>query len=93
MLERLKNKDDAFIINALTSITRNPSFGVYPKVLVQDNGKEWVNEQVMSFCKSNGTKQVFGLPYNPKPNALTESTNNIIRSVMRSLFIHTASLN
>jgi len=45
------------------------------------------------FCNENGIKQIFGLSYSPQSNALAETTNNIIRNVMRALFTKNGSLN
>lgn len=47
---------------------------------------------MIEFCNEHGIKQIFGLSYSPQSNALAETTNNIIRDVMRALLIKNGSL-
>ena len=45
------------------------------------------------FCEENNIKQVFGLSYYPKSNALCEATNGVIRNILCHLFIKNGNKN
>jgi transposase InsO family protein len=91
MLAKLKSKESREVIKSfeeqILPQTTGEYWGNYCKTLITDNGTEFKNEQMSEFCKENSIKQVFGLSYSPKSNALAEATNNIIRNILRHLFI------
>jgi transposase InsO family protein len=91
MLARLKSKESREVVKGfeeqILPQTTGEYWGSYCKTLITDNGTEFKNEQMSEFCEQNNIKQVFGLSYSPKSNALAEATNNIIRNILRHLFI------
>jgi transposase InsO family protein len=91
MLAGLKTKEAREVVKAfeeqILPQTTGEYWHEYCKTLVTDNGTEFKNEQMTEFCEENNIKQVFGLSYSPKSNALAEATNNIIRNILRHLFI------
>jgi transposase InsO family protein len=46
-------------------------YGV-PRVLVSDNGPQWISEEFQQFCASNLIQSVLSSPYHPKTNGLAE---------------------
>jgi transposase InsO family protein len=91
MLARLKSKEAREVVKAfdeqILPQTTGEYWHNYCKTLVTDNGTEFKNEQMTQFCEENNIKQVFGLSYSPKSNALCEATNGVIRNILRHLFI------
>jgi transposase InsO family protein len=91
MLGRLKTKEAREVVKAfeeqILPQTTGDYWHSYCKTLVTDNGTEFKNEQMSQFCEENNIKQVFGLSYSPKSNALCEATNGVIRNILRHLFI------
>lgn len=87
MMAKLKTKTASSVVNAFENSILLQSRGAVPKSLVSDNGLEFKNDLMDEFCNEHGIKQIFGQTYNPKSNALAESTNNIIRKVMRAVFL------
>ena len=86
-LSRLKNEDAKTVVDGLREICILQANNNYPNVLVSDDGLEFKNVFMSDFCNENGIKQVFGRSYSPQSNSLAEATNNIIRQVMRVLFV------
>lgn len=43
-----------------------------------DNGKEYINEEFMSFCKSKGTVIEKTIPYTPQQNGKSERMNRTL---------------
>jgi hypothetical protein len=91
MLGKLKTKEAREVVKAfeeqILPQTTGDYWHSYCKTLVTDNGTEFKNEQMSQFCEENNIKQVFGLSYSPKSNALCEATNGVIRNILRHLFI------
>jgi transposase InsO family protein len=91
MLARLKTKEAREVVKAfedqILPQTTGEYWHTYCKTLITDNGTEFKNEQTTQFCEENNIKQVFGLSYSPKSNALCEATNGIIRNILRHLFL------
>jgi hypothetical protein len=91
MLARLKTKEAREVVKAfeeqILPQTSGDYWHNYCNTLVTDNGTEFKNEQMTQFCEENNIKQVFGLSYSPKSNALCEATNGVIRNILRHLFI------
>jgi transposase InsO family protein len=91
MLARLKTKEAREVVKALEEQilpqTTGEYWHSYCKTLITDNGTEFKNDQMSQFCEENNIKQVFGLSYSPKSNALCEATNGIIRNILRHLFL------
>ena len=89
-IERLKNKDAETVKNAFQHIVETKASG-YPSILYSDNGLEFANEKLSGYCDEHGIKQIFTPTYTPL--GLVESTNGIIRQIIRALFLQTGTLN
>ena len=50
-----------------------------PKLILQDNGNEFRNEQLMSMFNSLGIKHVYSNPYYPKGNSRVENIHNFLK--------------
>ena len=49
-----------------------------PKFILQDNGTEFRNEQLMSMFDSLGIKHIYSNPYYPKGNSMIENIHNFL---------------
>lgn len=67
-------------IEALRSIFAR--FGL-PKVVVSDNGPQFVAEQFEDFLKTNGVKHITSTPYHPRTNGLAEKFVQTFKSAMK----------
>jgi transposase InsO family protein len=43
-----------------------------PRVVVSDNGPQWVSKEFHQFCQTNGCQHIKSTPYHPKTNGLAE---------------------
>ena len=50
-----------------------------PKFILQDNGIEFKNEQLMSMFDSLGIKCIYSNPYYPKGNGRIENIHNFLK--------------
>ena len=50
-----------------------------PKFILQDNGTEFKNEQLMSVFDSLGIKNIYSNPYYPKDNTRIENAHNFLK--------------
>lgn len=57
----------------------------FPKKLHSDNGKEFKNQKMSSFCQSNNIKQVHGAPRTPTTQGLVERNNRTIKENIRNI--------
>ena len=57
----------------------------FPKKLHSDNGKEFKNQKMSSFCQSNNIKQVHGAPRTPTTQGLVERNNKTIKENIRNI--------
>ncbi len=54
-----------------------------PRVLLSDNGAEFLNQLLEEICKQFGRKQCFTVSYHPASNGLVDHTNRKILDVLR----------
>uniref|UniRef100_A0AAV1U5Z9 Integrase catalytic domain-containing protein n=1 Tax=Peronospora matthiolae TaxID=2874970 RepID=A0AAV1U5Z9_9STRA len=59
--------------------------GTKIKVLRSDNGGEYRNETMNSFCKAKFIKQEFTVPYNPEQNGMAERMNRTLVEMTRCM--------
>ena len=50
-----------------------------PKFILQDNGTEFKNEQLMSVFDSLGVKLIYSNPCHPKGNSKIENVHNFLK--------------
>ena len=50
-----------------------------PKFILQDNGTEFKNEQMMSVFDTLGIKCIYSNPYYPKGNSRIENVHNFLK--------------
>jgi transposase InsO family protein len=93
MLAKIKKKDGPNVVSALREICMLKAGCAYPRSIISDNGLEFKNEEMTNFCNENNIKQIFGLSYSPKSNALTENANGIVRRCIRNIFVRNGNLN
>ena len=53
-----------------------------PKVLLSDNGGEFVNQEMKGLCEVEGIKMVTSAPYHPQGNAVTERVHRTLKTVL-----------
>ena len=53
-----------------------------PKFILQDNGTEFRNEQLMSVFDSLGIKHIYSNPYYPKGNSRIENVHNFLKQTI-----------
>ena len=58
-----------------------------PKKLMQDNAKEFLSEQFMTYCLDAGILQENTIPETPQQNGLAEKCNTTLLEMARSLLI------
>lgn len=61
----------------------------FPKMILTDNGKEFKNKKMETFCKENGIKQGHGSPRTPTTQGLVERSNRSWKEDMRALIVST----
>jgi transposase InsO family protein len=91
MLERLKNKNSKDVAKAIKDIITK--VGNKPRAILSDNGNEFNNEILNKYCEDNEIKQIYGLTYNPRSNALAEATNKIVRDTLQRIFVINGNFN
>ncbi|EKU23372.1 retrovirus-related pol polyprotein from transposon tnt 1-94, partial [Nannochloropsis gaditana CCMP526] len=55
--------------------------------LRSDNGGEYTGINFKHFCKNNGIRQDFGIPYGPQDNGVAEKSWHVLSNMARSLRI------
>ena len=61
----------------------------FPKMILTDNGKEFKNKKMETFCNENGIKQGHGSPRTPTTQGLVERANRSWKEDMRALIVST----
>ena len=74
----LKNKEDTTILNAFKQIIKVHKF----KSVRSDNGSEFTNNLLKSYCEKNKIKQVFSSPYKPTSNGAIERQNGTLKRLI-----------
>ncbi len=57
----------------------------YPTRLLTDNGREFINEVVQSFCREHGITPVQSPPYAPQHNGKVERLNGTLKRMARTM--------
>ena len=63
----------------------------FPKFILQDNGTEFKNEQLMSVFNSLGIKCIYSNPYYPRGNSRIENKHNFLKCTIAK-FTHGSQL-
>ena len=76
-IECVKQKSDAtqVVINYLAHLKTQ---GRNPKGIQIDQGKEFVNEKLESWCKEHGMEIRYTAPYSPSQNGIAERMNRTL---------------
>ena len=62
-----------------------------PKKIISDNGKEFCNKRMETFCQSNGITMKHGAPRAPATQGLIERSNRSCKEDMHTLIASTAT--
>ena len=65
----------------------------FPKKILTDNGREFVNKKMEAFCKENEIKMAHGSPRTPTTQGLVERSNRSWKKDMRALILSTSFQN
>ena len=65
----------------------------FPKKILIDNGREFVNKKMEAFCKENEIKMAHGSPRTPTTQGLVERSNRSWKEDMPTLILITSSQN
>ena len=81
----LKHKSDAF--GHLTEYAKavKDRTGRMPKALRADNGKEYVNRKLQSWCREKGIQIQYTAPYSPQQNGVAERANRTLVELTRAM--------
>jgi Integrase core domain len=82
----VKEKSDASqgVINYLTHLITQ---GRTPKAIQIDCGREFVNEELDTWCKEHGIEIHFTAPYSPSQNGVAERMNRTLVELSRAMLI------
>ena len=80
----LKNKTSEEVVKNIGRFIEN--FGV-PKILQTDNGTEFKNNLLDTYCNNNEIKLIHSSPYHPKTNGVCEAVHKEIRKYIYNEFI------
>ena len=89
----LKNKEPKSIIKGFQKIYNTQSQHTYPQILQNDNGGEFVNEEMTNWGKLHKIHLVRTMSYTPQSNGLIENFNGILRKMIREGFVRNNNLN
>lgn len=64
-----------------------------PRIIVSDNGPQFVAEEFQVFCKANSVRHVTGVPYHPKTNGLAERAVRTFKERMLASKVTTPDVN
>ena len=65
----------------------------FPKKILTDNGREFVNKKMEAFCNENEIKMAHGSPRTPTTQGLVERSNRSWKGDMPALILITSSQN
>ncbi|KAI3744219.1 hypothetical protein L1987_57296 [Smallanthus sonchifolius] len=81
----LKHKDEVFNnVQNFFNLVKN-QFGITIKTFRSDNGTEFVNNQMHSFCESQGINHQTSCSYTPQQNGIAERKHRHLLNVARAL--------
>jgi Integrase core domain/GAG-pre-integrase domain len=85
-IECIKKKSDAaqLVMNYLAHLKTH---GRIPKGIQIDNGKEFVNEKLESWCKEHGMKIHYTALYSPSQNGIAEWMNHTLVELSQAMLI------
>ena len=63
----------------------------YPQKIISDNGKEFCNKRMETFCQNNGITMKHGAPRTPTTQGLIERSNRSCKEDMHTLIASTAT--
>ena len=83
----LKHKNEATdkVRDYLTFIERQRN--MLPKRLRADNGKEYVNNELMNWCYTKGVQLELTAPYSPQQNGVAERFNRTLAELTRAMLL------
>ena len=88
---RLTTRSAQVIVNTLTNIINSApplgTGGTAPQIIQADNGGEFSNATLRTFCQNNNIKLILSTTYHPKSNGKVERMNREIRKKIKAGFI------
>jgi len=87
----LKLKESGDVVEGLDRIVAKAG-GIYPKILMKDNGGEFQGE-TNDWMKAHNIDWINTLSYSPQSNGLIENFNGQLRKMLREVMIRTNSQN
>lgn len=85
MVYLLKNKNDVFGCFAEYEALVRAQFGYGISSFLCDNGREFINRDVIELCKSKGIRILNSVPYNHQQNGKAERLNRTLEDRCRTL--------
>ena len=84
-IAHLKSKDQAaWTIKQYLTFLKN-QYAFQPCALHMDNGKEYVNAELIDWCWDNGICLELTAPYSPQQNGVAEHANRTLVELMRTM--------
>ena len=74
-IQYLKNKDEATTKVQQYLSYAETCWGRQPKLLQADNGKEYINNTLLTWCQDHGIEIEFTAPHSPSQNGVAEHFN------------------
>ena len=89
----MKTKDEVFdkfkeFVTLAENLTGEKVKCLSLKKLRSDNGGEYTSKKFDDYCKDNGIKREFTIPYSPQQNGVAERMNRTILEAVRSMLYH-----
>ena len=60
-------------------------YDMHPKLIRADNGKEYMNKELLDSCHAQGIQFKFTAPYSPQQNGVAECYNRTLVELMRAM--------
>jgi hypothetical protein len=68
-------------------MTLRTRYGKKPKIFRSDNGTEYINDDLVTWCKENGIELQRTAPYSPQQNGTAERLNRTLVELARAMLI------
>lgn len=81
-----KNRDSSVVISCLQKFFTR--FGV-PEIVVSDNGKEFISEELNNWLNKQGSGKLESPPYHPQSNGIAERAVQLIKQIIACWNINT----